>query len=156
LIPILSIKSIYFYNPWANIQPLGSDWCNYNWHSFVHSKDMKALIIDDEPDTCLLLSGILRRNNLDPYCVTNLSELDQALETHSPSIIFLDNNLPDGLGMNYIDKIKINYPKAKIVMITANDSNAIRNIALEKGADLFLGKPFTIHAINAAVNKLCA
>ena len=117
---------------------------------------MKALIIDDELDTCLLLSGILIRNNLEPYCITTLSEIERALENYRPAIIFLDNNLPDGLGMQYIAKIKMAYPKVKIVMITANDSNVIKDIALEKGADLFLGKPFTIHAINAAVNKLFA
>ena len=117
---------------------------------------MKALIIDDELDTCLLLSGILRRNNLEPYCITTLSEIEKALEKYRPAIIFLDNNLPDGLGMHCIATIKMAYPKAKIVMITANDSITIRDMALEKGADLFLGKPFTIHAINAAVNKLCA
>ena len=116
---------------------------------------MKALIIDDEPDICFLLSMILKQKNFDTNYVGKLSDADIALKKELPSIIFLDNHLPDGLGIDFIEHIKLNYPSSKIVMITAHDTPADRRQAMQRGADLFLGKPFTKEAISLAVNKLC-
>ncbi|MEP6675611.1 MAG: response regulator [Ferruginibacter sp.] len=104
---------------------------------------MKALIIDDEIDICYLLSNILKHKNLQPNYVNSLSEAKIALQKEVPAIIFLDNHLPDGRGMDFISHIKRTYPTAKIVMITAHDNAEDRSRALEVGADSFIGKPFT-------------
>ena len=125
-------------------------------YKFVNDRSLKALIIDDELDICFLLSRILNQKNFDTDYVNKLSDADTALKKEPPSIIFLDNHLPDGLGIDFIEHIKINYPATKIVMITAHDTPADRSQALQRGVDLFLGKPFTKEAITSAVNKLCA
>ena len=104
---------------------------------------MKALIIDDEIDICYLLSNILKHKNLQPNYVNSLSEATIALQKDVPAIIFLDNHLPDGRGMDYISKIKKSYPSTKVIMITAHDNAEDRSKALEEGADSFIGKPFT-------------
>jgi two-component system, OmpR family, response regulator len=116
---------------------------------------VKALIIDDEPDICFLLSMILKQKNFDTHFVGKLSDAGIALKKESPSIIFLDNHLPDGLGIDFIEHIKLNNPSSKIVMITAHDTPTDRRKAMQNGADLFLGKPFTKEAISLAVSKLC-
>ncbi|MFN0082356.1 MAG: response regulator [Ferruginibacter sp.] len=115
---------------------------------------LKALIIDDETDICYLLSRLLKHKNLETSFVNSLSEADKALKTEHPEIIFLDNHLPDGLGMNYIAYIKKNYPTSKVVMITAHDSGDDRAQALENGADYFIGKPFTSEMIYKTVDAL--
>ncbi len=115
---------------------------------------LKALIIDDEADICYLLSRLLKHKNLDTAFVNCLSDATNALKTDNPGIIFLDNHLPDGLGMNYLDFIKRNYPLSKIVMITAHDSADDRAKAMKNGADLFIGKPFTSDVIYKAVESL--
>jgi two-component system OmpR family response regulator len=114
---------------------------------------MKALIIDDEIDICYLLSSILKNKDVYPEYVNTLSEAAVALETNSPSIIFLDNHLPDGMGMDFIRYIKKNSPNTKIVMITAYDNSSDRNKALQLGADGFIGKPFTRDTIYQAVDQ---
>ncbi len=115
---------------------------------------VKALIIDDEIDICYLLSGILRNKNVYPDYVNSLSEATAALKKESPAIIFLDNHLPDGMGMDFIAHIKNNYPSIKIVMITAYDTSVDQNKALELGVDKFIGKPFTRDIINQTVEQL--
>jgi DNA-binding response OmpR family regulator len=115
---------------------------------------LKALIIDDETDICYLLSRLLKHKNLDPSFVNSLSEADKVLKSDHPEIIFLDNHLPDGLGINYISYIKKNYPKSKIVMMTAHDSGDDRAKALKNGADYFIGKPFTSDIIYKTVDAL--
>lgn len=115
---------------------------------------MKALIIDDEIDICYLLSGILKQKNCQTNYVNNLADATVELKKSCPLIVFLDNHLPDGLGIDFVDYIKNNYPATKIVMITAYDTIADRNQAISKGVDIFIGKPFTKESINSAVNVL--
>ncbi len=121
---------------------------------YLNRNILKALIIDDETDICYLLSRLLKQKNLETAFVNSLSDADKALKQETPEIIFLDNHLPDGLGMNYIGYIKKNYPDTKVVMITAHDSADDREKALKNGADFFIGKPFTSDIIYKAVDAV--
>ncbi len=103
----------------------------------------KALIIDDEKDICLLLSRLLKQKNVICKQVYSLKEAKIILRSENPEIIFIDNHLPDGLGINFIKEIKILIPTSKIVMITAHDTAVDRNKAFTEGADYFIGKPFS-------------
>ena len=55
-----------------------------------------------------------------------------------PDVILLDNNLPDGYGLDYIGLFRAMLPKAQIIMISAMD---IHNEAFAAGADNFFSKP---------------
>jgi DNA-binding NtrC family response regulator len=114
----------------------------------------RALIVDDEIDICYLLSGILRQKKLRTSYVNSLSDAQNALKTETPSIIFLDNNLPDGKGIDFIGTIKKLYPATKVVMITAFDTYSDRSKAYEEGVDFFIGKPFTRDMIDKTVERL--
>ena len=114
----------------------------------------KALIVDDEIDICYLLSSILRNKNVQSNYVNSISEAKQSLINNIPEIIFLDNHLPDGMGVDFISHIKRNYPTTKVVMLTAHDTNADRSKAISEGADLFIGKPFSRDTINKTLDNL--
>jgi two-component system, OmpR family, response regulator len=101
-----------------------------------------ALIVDDEKDICYLLNTILRQKNISSNHAGSLAEAEKLLEKQSPSMIFLDNHLPDGFGIDNISRIKKNNPLTKIVMISAHDNPAERQKAYEEGADFFISKPF--------------
>ena len=115
---------------------------------------MKALIIDDEVDICNLLSYLLVKKNMQTDYVNTISQAMQVLEKDEPVIIFLDNHLPDGKGLDFIPYIKEKLPEVKLVMITAYDSPADRSRALSKGVDDFVPKPFTREKIYNAVDQL--
>jgi len=121
--------------------------------SAIHEK-IKALIVDDEIDVCYLLSSILRYKNLQASYVNSIGEAKRVLKEGHHSIVFLDNHLPDGFGINFIDEIRKLNPQVKIVMITAHDTNNDRNSAYEHGVDQFIGKPFTRESIFSAIEKL--
>ncbi len=115
---------------------------------------LKVLIIDDELDICYLLSGILRQKKLRTSYVNTLSDAALALKNDTPNILFLDNHLPDGFGLDFIQHIKSNYPETKIIMITAHDSAADRKKAFMEGVDYFLSKPFTRELIYNTIDKI--
>ena len=115
---------------------------------------IRALIIDDEVDICYLLRGMLRQKNVDASYVTTLADAEAHLENNDPPVIFLDNHLSDGMGIDHIARIKANHPSTCIIMITAHDTSADRDIAYKKGVDLFIGKPFTKEVILKAIEKI--
>lgn len=114
----------------------------------------QALIIDDETDICYLLKGILRQNNIEAVYAASIAEGEQFLKTHDPAVIFLDNHLPDGFGIDYIRHFKKEYPFSKIVMITAHDTSSDREKAYREGVDFFIGKPFTRDIIIKTLKKI--
>jgi len=117
---------------------------------------IEALIVEDEIDICFLLTGILRKKNLQTTFVNNMHDAQNVLAIEHPSILFLDNNLPDGYGIDYIQQIKKNNPLTRIIMITADDTTANKIKAMEAGADFFIGKPFTRDAINKTIDTVMA
>ena len=114
----------------------------------------KILIIEDEGDICFLLNIILKGKQMDLEHVNTLSQAKIFLNEETPALVFLDNSLPDGRGLDFIEFIKNNYPTVKIVMITAYHSASEKERALKHGADLFLEKPFTRTQIYDAVQGL--
>ncbi len=113
-----------------------------------------ALIIDDEYDICFLLSRILRTNNLSVQFVNSLEDGKVLLEKTTPNVLFLDNHLPDGFGIDFISYVKEKYPATKVVVVTAHDTNEDRQKAFQKGADVFISKPFSAAQIKAAIEKV--
>ena len=114
----------------------------------------KVLIVDDELDICFLLGSMLKKKDYEITVVNTLNEGLKVLETQHPALIFLDNHLPDGKGINNIDKFKEMSPDSKIIMISANDTQVDRNVAYRNGADNFIGKPFNGRIVFEAIDNV--
>jgi DNA-binding NtrC family response regulator len=115
---------------------------------------IEALIVEDEIDICFLLTGILKKKHLQSSFVNNIHDARDVLDVKEPAILFLDNNLPDGQGIDLIPGIKSSHPLTRIVIITADDTLANKNRAMRAGADFFLGKPFTVDTINRTIDTV--
>jgi DNA-binding response OmpR family regulator len=114
----------------------------------------KILIIEDEGDICLLLNIILKEDDIDLDHVNNLSKAKEYLQKEKPSLVILDNCLPDGLGLDFIDFLRAEYPSLKILMISGFHATEAKEVALHNGADIFLEKPFTKEQVFEAVHQL--
>ncbi len=117
----------------------------------LSASSKRVLIVDDETDICLLLSGLLRRLGYQPTCAHFIEEGRQCLHTQQFSAVFLDLNLPDGLGFDLLPIIKEDQVAARVIMISAFDGQAERRRATEQGADYFIGKPFTRRSVEMAL-----
>jgi two-component system, OmpR family, response regulator len=116
-------------------------------------KTKKALIIEDEADMCLLLNIMLNDDDVELDHVKNLASAKNYLEKEQPSVVLLDNKLPDGFGVDFISFIKSHYPNVKIIMISGYDAS-VEDVALDSGADIFLQKPFTKDQLYKSMVKL--
>lgn len=112
----------------------------------------KLLVVEDEGQIGLVLNMILSDRNFDLDYVNNLLDAQEYLEKNNPSVVILDNKLPDGFGVDFISYIKKKYPSIKIIMISG--FSTARDVALENGADMFLEKPFSMDKVNEAIDTV--
>ena len=117
-------------------------------------KKPPVLIIDDEVDICYLLRGIMRLKNIEASYATSLAEAEIQLQKTDPAVIFLDNHLSDGMGVDYIRRFKNEHLSTSIVMITAHDTPLDRDKAYKEGVDFFIGKPFSRETILKTLEKI--
>ena len=106
---------------------------------------MKAVIIDDELDICLLLGMILKKQGITTMLAHNLNDGLEKVASEQPTLVFLDNNLPDGQGIDQIANFREKVPKARLFMISAMEGLSDKAIAL--GADGFIEKPLNLNKI---------
>ena len=112
----------------------------------------KVLVVEDDGELGLVLDMILSERKFELDYVNNLLSADEYLQKQQPTVIILDNKLPDGFGVDFISYIKKKYPVIKIIMISGFGS--ARDVALENGADLFFEKPFSLEEFNEALYSL--
>ena len=114
----------------------------------------KMLVVEDQGETCLVLDLILSDRKFELDYVNNLLDADEYLSKNKPSMIILDNKLPDGFGVDFISYVKKKYPQIKIIMISG--FSTARDVAMANGADAFLEKPFSMENVNDAIDKVLA
>ncbi len=113
----------------------------------------KILVVEDEGDMALLLELLLDGKKMVVDHVHNLCDAKDFLEKEQPSLVLLDNRLPDGLGIDFISYLKRKYPDVKIIMISGVDP-AAEDAALATGADKFLSKPFTKSQLHDSIGMV--
>lgn len=116
-------------------------------------KKMKnALLVDDEPEICQLLSNMLRRVGAACDMAHTVEQAKAKLSTGTYDAVFLDIHLPDGLGYEVIPEARKKNPDARLIAISAVDAE--RNNAVQAGADLFVPKPFNREIILRSIESL--
>ena len=113
-----------------------------------------AMIIDDDIDFSGLLTNILEKRKIHVLTVHSLTEAEDFLRYLKPTIVFLDNSFPEGLGINFIHCIKEVDADIKVIMMTGDTATWIHKKAIEEGIDFFLNKPLNIHMIDAVLDEL--
>lgn len=116
------------------------------------SKMKQLLVVEDEGELSLALNLVLSGRELEMDYVNTLLAADEYLQKKQPSIILLDNKLPDGYGVDFISYVKKKYPSTRIIMISGFGS--AKDVAMANGADLFIEKPFSMNEVNEAIDKL--
>lgn len=112
----------------------------------------RILIVDDEVDICIMLKKHLEKLNFEVDYVATVKHAIEYLDTQNYDALFVDLNLLEGSGydvMKYVIKIGV---LSRIIVISAHDSEQYR--VIEKGADIFIAKPFTTRRINEALTTL--
>ena len=113
---------------------------------------MKIIIIDDESRTRKSIANLLKFSNQNIELIAEAENVKTGLEAislHSPDIVLLDINMPDGTGFDLLQKI--DNPDFKIIFITAYEEFAVK--AFEFSAIDYLLKPVDPQKLFNAIEK---
>jgi len=119
---------------------------------------IKLLIVDDSD----LIRASLRRllgSVVGIATIGEASTLGEALESvriNPPSLVILDLNLPDGLGMDIISQLKQMSPTLWLAVLTIHADPGYRQRCLALGADWFFDKATEIDPLLEVVRQLAA
>jgi two-component system KDP operon response regulator KdpE len=108
------------------------------------------LVIDDEPQILRALRTILTEKN---FKVTTANRGEEGLTLAAacmPDIVILDLSLPDMDGFEVCARLR-EWTQCPIIVLSVRDSQRDKVVALDKGADDYLTKPFGIDELLARV-----
>jgi two-component system nitrogen regulation response regulator NtrX len=113
------------------------------------------LIVDDEVDIRLLVSGILADEGFATREAGNADQALDALKARRPSLVLLDIWLQgsrlDGLGI--LTEIKRHHPEVPVVMMSGHGTIETAVSAIKQGAYEFIEKPFQADRLLLAVER---
>jgi two-component system OmpR family response regulator len=112
-----------------------------------------VMIVDDDTNLCHLLSTMLYTKNQNVVCAYSLHEAEDYINRKEPFLVFLDNTLPDGIGIDFLNRLKSEHPKLKVAMITGDPSEELKQQALTEGCIGFLEKPFSYLRVSELVEQ---
>ncbi|HEU4901524.1 MAG TPA: response regulator [Flavisolibacter sp.] len=83
------------------------------------TRKQKVLIIDDEVDLCLLMRKYFVNKNYEVYISHTLADGMSRLSSNTPDYLFIDYNLPDGLGWDKLPEMYRQHPEVHYHLISA-------------------------------------
>jgi DNA-binding response OmpR family regulator len=122
----------------------------------MHGTKLKrVLVIDDDRQFVESTRILLESHGYEVLTAQDGSEGLARAESVSPDLIVLDVMMPRRSGFCVLDKLSIGGKiRPRIVMVTASDEGRQQEIALMKGADVFMCKPFEPRDLLTAVARL--
>jgi DNA-binding response OmpR family regulator len=115
---------------------------------------MKILVIEDEPGLLKSIEDSLKKEH---YVVETASDYPSAVEkvfVYEYDCILLDIMLPNGSGLQILEKLKEEGKTENVIIISAKDSLDDKIKGLELGADDYLTKPFHLAELTARVKAV--
>lgn len=118
----------------------------------------KILIVDDEPNIVMALEYTLKKNNFEVYIARDGDEAIQMAANKIPDMVILDIMMPMVDGFEVLENIKQNVDLAhtKVVFLSAKNKKTDIQKGIDKGADDYLTKPFSMKKILLTIEKQLA
>jgi len=107
-------------------------------------KQALALVIDDEPDICELLTLTLGRMDVRTESAVDVAGAKALLGKHQFDICLTDMRLPDGDGLELVEWMQVHAPGVPVAVITAHGNVETAVQALKLGAFDFVSKPLDL------------
>lgn len=112
----------------------------------------RILVVDDEIEICLLVTRYLKKIGFEAVYALSISDAIAQISTVPFDLLFVDLNLADGSGYDLLNVLQESKISSKTIIISAYDTEQQK--ALQKGATLFMAKPFTKKSITDSLEKL--
>ena len=122
---------------------------------------MKFLVVDDERDVEMLFKQKFRKEIRSgliemEFAFSGQDALDRLQNTQPPDVmyIFSDINMPGMSGLEFLEKVKTEFPQIQVSMISAYGDDDNYQRAKDSGAKEFFTKPIDFESLKQEVQEM--
>ncbi|MFP3155981.1 response regulator transcription factor [Lachnospiraceae bacterium ZAX-1] len=115
---------------------------------------MTILILEDDTALCKGIELALKAPGRQFTLCFSIAAAWAEVKNGAPDLFLLDINLPDGSGLDFCAELRATGYSALILLLTANDTELDMVTGLERGADDYVTKPFSLAVLRARVDAL--
>jgi len=119
----------------------------------LNTGDPSILIVDDDASIRIALTDALRSWGYFAFSAGTIAGANALLEEVSPAVVLLDIDLPDGNGLDLLEKIKAENADTIVIMITGNAGMPNVLAAFRSGAHDFVGKPVKLEELRLTIKN---
>ncbi len=116
--------------------------------------EMKILIVEDEKNLLETVTAFLQKEGFVCEMADSYFAAEDKLAAFDYDIIILDITLPDGNGLDLLQKIKTSDNGAGILIVSARNSLDDKLKGLDLGADDYITKPFHLSELNSRIRAV--
>ncbi|MBP1642000.1 MAG: zraR [Acidobacteria bacterium] len=111
-----------------------------------------ALVVDDDPGSLAALEALVLREGFEVVTAADLASATARLTERPPAIVLVDYNLPDGRGLEILERLA--EPRPEVVLVTGEATLETAIEALRAGASDFLVKPVEVARLKAVLESV--
>lgn len=115
---------------------------------------MHILLIEDDRTIARELEARWSARGWGVDARASLADAGKAAGQLRPDVVVLDLNLPDGNGLDWLQRFRTHDPHTPVIALTARDRVSDRVEGLRRGADDYLVKPFFAEELDARIEAL--
>jgi DNA-binding NtrC family response regulator len=117
------------------------------------SKEVKVLVVDDEPIVCKRLKRALSGAGWVVEAFEDPSAALEHFDRQNFDIVVTDVMMDDVDGIQVLSHVLARSPRTKVIVMTAYACRDLARQAVEKGAFDFIAKPFDAEGIRTIVSR---
>ena len=111
----------------------------------------KLLIVDDEIEICEFLKSFFEDRDFKVAVAHEGQKALEQVDLFHPGVVLLDIQMPGMDGLQTLKKIKEKYPRVKVIMVTAVETQEKIEEAMRLGADNYITKPLSLEYLEKDV-----
>ncbi|MET4664835.1 nitrogen regulation protein NR(I) [Sphingomonas sp. PvP056] len=116
----------------------------------------KILVVDDDAAIRTVVGQALKRDGHRVVTVATVAEAEMQLAASPPDVLVTDVVLPDGNGLDLVERIVAAHPGLPAIVLSAQNTLTTAVRSNEVGAFDYLPKPFDLDALSQSVQSALA
>ena len=115
----------------------------------------RAFVIEDDVQTLALLSDLAEMCGFEPVAFTRIASARKALREHVPTIMVVDDELPDGRGGDLVRELRANPRTSHVRVLFCTAAGTSRRREIAQLAPV-IEKPFGVRELERALHEAAA
>lgn len=125
--------------------------------NILSSNSPQILLVEDDLPNAQLMQTYLGKLGYQVTWVKSATQMWQALQQQSPTLILMDVYLPDGNGLNLVKQLRQHqeYEKIPVIAQTGMAMKGDCEVCIAAGVDDYICKPIDLELLASLVSKYC-